>query len=169
MPSQYLDEFIRELRRDGDATFRATHDTPVLIVTEAAGEAHNEQGAQTTVLADTTGWRIQDVSLLNRVFRVGRGAFEKAGPIVLGRADACDISIPDDSVSKRHCIFEAKGKAATVTDCGSTNGTIVGGVPLVPKKPALLRGGESLIVGNFSFLFHTPDGFIAYLKRIVRL
>src|SRR3954467_1747010 len=38
MPAQYLDEFIRELRRDGEETLRATHAEPVLIVTKAAGE-----------------------------------------------------------------------------------------------------------------------------------
>ena len=36
--AQYLDEFIRELRRDGDATFRANHAAPVIIVTRAEGE-----------------------------------------------------------------------------------------------------------------------------------
>jgi hypothetical protein len=169
MPAQYLDEFIRELRRDGDATFRANHDVPVLIVTQAAGDVQNDKGAETTVMADTSGWRIQQVSLLNRVFRVSRGAFEKAGPIQLGRTEACDISIPDDSVSKRHCVFEAKGAGATVMDCGSTNGTAVDGTPLAANKPVTLAGGEALTMGNFAFAFHTPDSFIAYLKRVVKL
>jgi hypothetical protein len=166
MPSQYLDEFIRELRRDGDATFRQNHDAPVLIVTEAAGEEPSEPGAP-TVMADTSGWRIQQVSLLHRVFAIGRGAFEKPGPIQLGRTESCDISIPDDSVSKRHCLFEVtQVGGATVMDCGSTNGTSVDGVALAPNEPRALRGGEKLVMGNFSFLFHTPAGFIDHLKRV---
>lgn len=172
MPSEYLDEFIRELRRDGDATFRRSHATPMLLVTEAAGETQNDKGAETTVMADTSGWRIQQVSLLNRVFPIARGAFDKkAGPILLGRTEACDISIPDDSVSKRHCVFEvdARRGITTIADCGSTNGTSVDGATLVANQPAALRGGEKVVTGNFSFAFHTPDTFIAYLKHVVQL
>lgn len=78
MPSQYLDEFIRELRREGDKAFRARNATPVLIVTRAEGEMKGvKDTAETTVMADTSGWRIQQVSLLNRVFPIARGAFAK--------------------------------------------------------------------------------------------
>src|SRR5450432_3829178 len=96
MPSQYLDEFIRELRRDGDTTFSSNHGAPVIIVTRAEGEMKDANaGAETTVMAETSGWRIQQVSLINRVFAVSPGAFEKAGPIVLGRGDTADIVVPD--------------------------------------------------------------------------
>jgi hypothetical protein len=171
MPSQYLDEFIRELRRDGDAAFRSHHAAPVIIVTRAAGESKEENaGAETTVMAETSGWRIQQVSLLNRVFDVSRGAFEKETPLILGRSDeVADIVIPDDSISKRHCLFEAKPQGMTLMDCGSTNGTSVGEEHLAPNQPVLLKGGDSLSMGHFSFLFHTPDSFIAYLKSVVKL
>jgi hypothetical protein len=170
MPSQYLDEFIRELRREGDAAFRAEHASPVLIVTRAEGEmTSGNEGAETTVMAETSGWRIQQVSLLNRVFAVTRGAFEKEAPIILGRSEKADIVIPDDSISKRHCVFEAKPEGMTITDLGSTNGTKVGDVDLPAKKTLLLQGGETLAMGNFSFLFQTPNGFLAYLKRVVKI
>jgi pSer/pThr/pTyr-binding forkhead associated (FHA) protein len=171
MPSQYLDEFIRELRRDGDTTFSSNHGAPVIIVTRAEGEMKDANaGAETTVMAETSGWRIQQVSQLNRVFAVSRGAFEKEAPVIFGRSDkVADIVIPDDSISKRHCLFEAKRDGVTITDCGSTNGTSVGGVELQPNKPYALKGGESLTMGNFSFLFHTPDGFLKYLKQVVKI
>ena len=171
MPSQYLDEFIRELRRDGDAAFRAHHAAPVIIVTRAAGElTEDNAGAETTVMAETSGWRIQQVSLLNRVYAVSRGAFEKESPLILGRSDkVADIVIPDDSVSKRHCLFEKKPQGVTIADCGSTNGTSVNQVELEPNKPFVLKGGESLGMGNFSFLYQTADGFLAYLKHVVKL
>ena len=169
MPAQYLDEFIRELRRDGDVAFRAHHSTPVIIVTRAEGEATGNESGETTVMAETSGWRMQQVSLLNRVFSVGRGAFEKETPMILGRSDkVADIVVPDDSVSKRHCLFERKPDGWTITDCGSTNGTMIGEIELAPNKPFVLKGGESLTMGNFSFLFHTADGFIMYLKRVVK-
>jgi hypothetical protein len=169
MPAQYLDEFIRELRRDGDTTFRSRHATPVIIVTRAEGELTGPQSGETTVMAETSGWRMQQVSLLNRVWAVSRGAFEKDTPMILGRSEkVADIVVPDDSVSKRHCLFERKPDGITITDCGSTNGTIIGEVQLAPNKPHTLKGGETLTMGNFSFLFHTADGFIAYLKRVVK-
>jgi hypothetical protein len=178
MPSQYLDEFIRELRRDGDAKFRAHHGAPVIVVTRAqgeqgeqgaqsgVGEADGEGGLQATVSAETSGWRIQHVSLLNRVFAVRRGAFEKDAPVVLGRSEKqADIVIPDDSVSKRHCLFEVKAGGVAVIDCGSTNGTKVDGRALRPGEPCPLRGGETLEIGNFSVLYESADGFLAHLKR----
>jgi hypothetical protein len=169
MPAQYLDEFIRELRRDGDATFRAHHATPVIIVTRAEGELVGSESGETTVMAETSGWRMPQVSLLNRVFSVGRGAFEKETPMILGRSDkVADIVIPDDSVSKRHCLFERTPGGWTITDCGSTNGTTIGEVKLAPNKAFVLKGGETLTMGNFSFLFHTADGFLMYLKRVVK-
>jgi hypothetical protein len=166
MPSQYLDEFIRELRRDGDAKFRAHHAAPVIIVTRVVGEGDGLGVAAQTVTAETSGWRIQHVSLLHRVFAVRRGAFEKDTPVVLGRSERqADIVIPDDSVSKRHCLFEVKAGGLSVTDCGSTNGTKVGGTALRPEQACLLKGGETLEMGNFTFLYETPDGFLAHLKR----
>ncbi|HEX4406120.1 MAG TPA: FHA domain-containing protein [Polyangia bacterium] len=169
MPSQYLDEFIRELRREGDKPFRARYATPMLIVTRAEGEMKGSKDtAETTVMADTSGWRIQQVSLLNRVFPITRGAFAKEEPITLGRTAASDIAIPDDSVSKRHCVFEPTASGITVTDCGSTNGTSVGGAALAANEPRALAGGEKIDTGNFSYLFHTADGFLEYLKRVVK-
>jgi hypothetical protein len=170
MPAEYLDEFIRELRRDGEPDFRKRHAEPVLIVTRAEGETGEaDSGAETTVMADTSGWRIQQVSLLNRVFPVSRGPFATARPILLGRIDAADISIPNDSVSKKHCLFEAKADAMIVTDCGSTNGTLVNDVPLAPDQPHALKGGDKLTMGHFSFAYHTADSFIAYLKTVVKI
>src|SRR5579864_8165351 len=117
MPAQYLDEFIRELRRDGDTTFRAHHGSPVFIVTRAEGELVGGESGETTVMAETSGWRMQQVSLLNRVFSIGRGAFEKETPMILGRNEkVADIVIPDDSISKRHCLFARNPEGWTITD-----------------------------------------------------
>ena len=169
MPAQYLDEFIRELGREGDTAFRAKYGTPVVIVTRAEGELTGSPSSETIVAAETSGWRMPQVSLLNRVFAVGRGTFEKETPLILGRSEkVADIVVPDDSVSKRHCLFERTSDGMAITDCGSTNGTEIGDVKLTPNKPYVLKGGETLNMGNFSFLFHTADGFVMYLKRIVK-
>jgi hypothetical protein len=166
MPAQYLDEYVRELKRDGDAAFRARHEAPVLIVTQAASEMKGKADAETTVMADTSGWRIQQVSLLNRVYPLTRGTFAAPGPVTLGRMDGCHVSIPEDSISKRHCEFEVGPEGVLVTDVGSTNGTKISGTILSPNAPAALTGGETLSVGNFDFLFHTPDTFFGYVRQL---
>jgi hypothetical protein len=169
MPAQYLDEFIRELQRDGEQAFLEHHGEPVLIVTRAGGETPEKETApESTVMADTSGWKIRPDSLLTRVFAVSRGPFATARPILLGRAETADISISDDSVSKKHCLFEARVDCMTVIDCGSTNGTSVDGADLAPNQPFALKGGETLKTGHFSFLYHTAEGFIGYLKRIAK-
>jgi hypothetical protein len=167
MPAQYLDEYIRELKRDGEAAFRPRYTTPMLIVTQAAGELKDKAAAsEATVMASSSGWRMQELSLLNRVYPVAKGTFAPPGPVTLGRTDNSDVSIPEESISKRHCTFEIAADGILLTDCGSTNGTSVNGTPLMPNAPHRLTGGETLAVGNFSFLFHTAESFLAYVSQL---
>jgi hypothetical protein len=167
MPAQYLDEYIREFKKDGEATFKGRYANPVLIVTSAAGELREKNAAnEATVMASSSGWRMQELSLLNRVFPLTKGTFALPGPVTLGRSDASDVSIPEESISKRHCIFEVVADGVQVTDCGSTNGTSIGANSLPPHAPQLLTGGEVLTMGNFSFLFHTASSFLDYVRQL---
>ena len=167
MPAQYLDEYLRELKRDGEEAFRSRYQVPVLIVTKAGGELQDKAAAnEATVMASSSGWRLQELSLLNRVFPVTKGPFNVPGPVVLGRSDSSDVSVPEESISKRHCTFEVTEQGMRVVDIGSTNGTSVAGKPLPPHEPYVLTGGETLDIGNFSFLFHTPESFVGYLNQL---
>jgi hypothetical protein len=167
MPAQYLDEYLRELKRDGEAVFRAHYGAHVLILTKAGGELQDRNDAnEATVMASSSGWRLQELSLLNRVFPIVKGPFAPPGPVTLGRSDSSDVAVPEESISKRHCTFEFGPDGARVIDTGSTNGTSVSGKPLAPHEPHLLVGGETLDIGNFAFLFHTPDTFVAYLRSL---
>jgi len=72
-------------------------------------------------------------------------------PIVnIGRADYCDIVIPDDSVSSQHAKLTRREGIWVLTDLGSTNGTLVDGekvegdVPLAPG--AFVRFGDVQLV-----------------------
>src|SRR5262252_5655531 len=107
MPAQYLDEYLRELKRDGEAAFRSRYQVPVLIVSKAGGELQEKEAAdEATVMASSSGWRLQELKLLNRVFPLVKGAFAAPGPVILGRSDSADVSVPEESISKRHCAFE---------------------------------------------------------------
>ncbi len=69
---------------------------------------------------------------------------------VLGRAAGCDVVIPDDAVSRRHCRFGWLFDGYQVTDLGSSNGTSVGGRRV---SETLLADGDSLTVGNTRIAF----------------
>lgn len=68
--------------------------------------------------------------------------------IVIGRAEGCEIRLPDPSVSHRHASIRQRGSDYVVVDEGSTNGTFVGPVRLSPHAPRVLRSGELLRVGR---------------------
>jgi hypothetical protein len=103
MAAQYLDEYLRELKRDGEAVFRAHYGAPVLIVTKAGGELQDTNDAnEATVMASSSGWRLQELSLLNRVFPVVKGPFAPPAPLTHGRSDRSNFADPEKSISKRN-------------------------------------------------------------------
>ena len=48
--------------------------------------------------------------------------------ISIGRSSACDITIEDTGVSRRHAEIRRVGHRFVVADCGSNNGTLVNDV-----------------------------------------
>lgn len=68
--------------------------------------------------------------------------------IVIGRAEGCEIRLPDPSVSHRHASLRQRGSDYVVVDEGSTNGTFVGPVRLSPQAPRVIRSGELVRVGR---------------------
>jgi ABC-type multidrug transport system ATPase subunit/pSer/pThr/pTyr-binding forkhead associated (FHA) protein/ABC-type multidrug transport system permease subunit len=54
---------------------------------------------------------------------------------VIGSAPACDLRVPEPTVSARHCRVVRKGAGYTLEDLGSTNGTFVNGNRLKPGEP----------------------------------
>ena len=60
-----------------------------------------------------------------------RYAFDRAMACVIGRADDCMISLPQDAefavVSRHHCLLDISPPAIRVRDLGSANGTFVNG------------------------------------------
>ncbi len=89
-------------------------------------------------------------------FYVVRGPF--AGTIlevrrrtVVGRDPACDIALPDASISREHAIFLDDGVLLTVADVASTNGTFVNGVQI--KKPTELSIGDTIRLGSCELEF----------------
>lgn len=68
----------------------------------------------------------------------------------LGRADDCEISLDDITVSRWHAEILRDGDDYRVRDCGSLNGTYINNERI---DDAALRQGDELQVGKFRMVF----------------
>ena len=68
--------------------------------------------------------------------------------VVLGRGSGSDVRLPDPSVSSRHATIRAQGNDYAIVDEGSTNGTWVGGIKLVPSSPRVVKTGDLVRIGR---------------------
>lgn len=78
--------------------------------------------------------------------------------VTVGRSTTCDLRIDDASVSRRHAVLDLS--AMKVEDCGSTNGTSVGGTRLRAGQNASLPYDAPIGIGNAIVvlqLVHTAD------------
>lgn len=84
---------------------------------------------------------VRDGPLAGRRFAVGDGGLR------LGRSSSNDIQIPDEELSRNHCLFEPVGETGIrLTDLASANGTFVNGRQL-GGDPATLHVGDRIEVG----------------------
>lgn len=77
----------------------------------------------------------------------GRRFEVDAGGLRLGRSSSNDVHIPDEELSRNHCLFECSGESdITVVDLSSANGTYVNDEP-VYSQAVLLKAGDVIRVG----------------------
>lgn len=107
--------------------------------TEQIEEPGEEQPRPESVgrLVSTDGAYSLDIS--SGVNRIGR------------RAGDNEIVIPDPYCSGRHADLLAENGSFTLTDIGSTNGTMVNGVKLNAGAPRELQPGDEITVGRIVF------------------
>lgn len=97
-------------------------------------KGQNQQGHTWSVVVESGPKELRGVRL------------DVAGPIIVGRSPGADIVIGTSFVSGRHARFSLAGKDLVLEDLGSTNGTLLNGVPVV--QPVGLRDGDIVTVGN---------------------
>jgi pSer/pThr/pTyr-binding forkhead associated (FHA) protein len=70
--------------------------------------------------------------------------------LVIGRAQECDITLDDPSVSRRHAEVRIEGDGFAITDLGSTNGTQLNGQRV---QTARLAPGDRISIGQTELRF----------------
>lgn len=69
---------------------------------------------------------------------------------VIGRSDACDIFLPFDGISRRHCVIARRGPRYVLMDPGSRNGTEVNGQKV---QEHVLKHGDRVLIGPYELEF----------------
>lgn len=77
--------------------------------------------------------------------QLGKAYYLQSAELVLGRSAACDIQLPEDSVSRRHARVTVARHVVTVSDLDSTNGLFVNGHRV---QRAELQDGDRLHLGE---------------------
>jgi hypothetical protein len=73
--------------------------------------------------------------------------------LTLGRTDASDVIINDNSLSHVHASINREGDRVWVIDEGSMNGTSVNGMPVSPEGAAL-NDGDEIYLGETTIVIH---------------
>ena len=68
------------------------------------------------------------------------------GVYMVGRSSRCEIQLTDAEVSRRHCQLIAKGDVVVLTECGSSNGTLLNGDALQGR--AVIKNGDEVQLGQ---------------------
>jgi pSer/pThr/pTyr-binding forkhead associated (FHA) protein len=66
---------------------------------------------------------------------------------VFGRSSQCDVVIPHEAMSRKHCLLEVKNGEFFVTDLDSSNGIFIEGTKIFPNIPTPYQTFFSLSFG----------------------
>jgi pSer/pThr/pTyr-binding forkhead associated (FHA) protein len=78
-------------------------------------------------------------------------------PVVLGRADGCDLILRADGVSRRHAELRKELGNYLLVDMNSHNGTFINGNQLPPNEPTKVIDRQNVWLGAYRALFLYPE------------
>lgn len=141
--------------RSGDSVAIGPVLARFVVVEEARGalsSAPEDDGNATRVRMALPKFLLRGVSgaVFGKVFPV-------TGPVVLGRAAECDISVSADEMSRRHALVKPTQDGLTVEDLGSANGTYVNDKRV---QQGFLRPGDELRLDAVRFILVAPGAEI---------
>ncbi|MBW2733927.1 MAG: FHA domain-containing protein [Deltaproteobacteria bacterium] len=87
-------------------------------------------------------------------------------PVSVGRAQSCNVTIPDAGVSERHCRIELRDDGVMVVDEHSTNGTTINLERLEAGQGRLLADEDILSVGRYSFQMLSAATFYVEIQPV---
>lgn len=90
----------------------------------------------------------------------GRQIEVESDSICIGKSRRCDVSLPDDTVSRQHAEIHREAGGYRFRDLGSTNGSYVGGARV---KDAYLKPGDVLGIGKVQLRFMPRDAPVELL------
>ncbi|OGT60471.1 MAG: hypothetical protein A3E01_11210 [Gammaproteobacteria bacterium RIFCSPHIGHO2_12_FULL_63_22] len=79
--------------------------------------------------------------------------FPITGPVVIGRAAECDISVPADEMSRRHALVKPTQEGLSVEDLDSANGTYINNKRV---SQGFLKPGDELRLDAVRFMLVSP-------------
>ena len=89
------------------------------------------------------------------VIHDGREIALKRGENLIGRSRDCAVRLDSTRVSRHHARITVDGEAALIEDCGSHNGTAVGGDKI--KGRVRLKDGDDIAIAGISVLFRVVE------------
>ncbi len=133
-------------------------------------DANSTRFSQSLGLQLQAGSLAQQTSCLVRIYPaegIGESWQLDDECLVIGRDVNCDVTLPDDSVSRRHAQVELIAGGYQVTDLESTNGTYVNDQRVEARR---LRPGDRLRLGNQILKFLSTDRMeAAYHETIYKI
>lgn len=84
----------------------------------------------------------------------GRSAAFGAAAVSIGRGPEAGLRLQDPSVSRIHCKVVVVAGKATLTDAGSSTGTLINGAP---QQQHELQEGDVIHIGSTELQFHWSD------------
>jgi hypothetical protein len=84
--------------------------------------------------------------------------------LTLGRGEGSDLPVNDATLSRQHLLFRRAGVVWEVQDAGSSNGSWLNGVKMVPRQSHSLRSGAQIQAGQVYLTYYDPGGLFSRIK-----
>ncbi len=92
----------------------------------------------------------------------GHRFFITTDEMVIGRDPSAEISVADQGISRKHAKVSRQAGKVTLTDLGSSNGTLINEKKLTANQPVVLNKEDMITLGSTIFKF-LPVGAIEIL------
>lgn len=146
---------------------RAQYDCPFLVW-ETSSRQHNEEIWMGTQTGGAMSAPRAGEPLVFPVLKAQKTTNAFGMGITVGRTDANDIVVEDQSVSRFHAYFQHDERANTwkLSDAESKNGTFIADKRLAANVATLVEDSSRVRFGDIGLVFMTSPSFFKYLEAM---